>query len=237
MNTDEADGAINGGTDSCLGDGVLADDTSVLMTLGFNLRTFTNRLNHGINHREPQIHNPMPPHHALLKKRTTYIRIDHGSLKIHFIALYRFFMEEKLRIYLDNCAFNRPFDDQNQLKVKLETEAKLFIQKGILDNKYELVWSYILEYENNQNKFDDRRNTIYDWKNIAKIHCVENDEIIEYAEELKRKNIRIKDALHIACSVYAHSDYLITTDRQLFNLRISDIRIINPLTFINELEG
>jgi predicted nucleic acid-binding protein len=144
--------------------------------------------------------------------------------------------EEKLRLYLDSCTFNRPFDDQNQLKIKLETEAKLFIQQGILNNEYELVWSYILEYENNQNKFDDKRNAIYDWKNIAKIYCAENDIIIEYAEKLKIKNIRTKDALHIACSVYTHSDYFITTDKQLFNLKLDDIKIINPLTFINELE-
>jgi predicted nucleic acid-binding protein len=141
-----------------------------------------------------------------------------------------------LRLYLDSCTFNRPFDDQNQLKIKLETEAKLFIQQGILNNEHELVWSYILEYENNQNKFDDRRNAIYDWKNIAKIFCTENDKIIEYAEKLKTKNIRTKDALHIACSVYTHSDYFITTDKQLFNLKLDDIKIINPLTFINELE-
>jgi predicted nucleic acid-binding protein len=143
----------------------------------------------------------------------------------------------KLRLYLDSCTFNRPFDDQNQLKIKLETEAKLFIQQSILNNEHELVWSYILEYENNQNKFDDRRNAIYDWKNIAKIFCTENDKIIEYAEKLKIKNIRTKDALHIACSVYTHSDYLITTDKQLFNLKLDTIRIINPLAFINELEG
>lgn len=31
-------------------------------------------------------------------------------------------------IYLDNCCFNRPFDDQEQLRVRLETEAKLRIQ-------------------------------------------------------------------------------------------------------------
>ncbi|MDR0597820.1 MAG: PIN domain protein [Treponema sp.] len=142
-----------------------------------------------------------------------------------------------MRLYLDSCAFNRPFDDQNQLKIKLETEAKLFIQQGIFDNKYELVWSYILEYENNKNKFDDRRNAIYDWKKIAKIYCAENDKIIKYAENLKIKNIRTKDALHIACSVYTNADYLITTDKQLFNLRLNDIKIINPLTFINELEG
>jgi hypothetical protein len=138
-----------------------------------------------------------------------------------------------LRLYLDSCTFNRPFDDQNQLKIKLETEAKLFIQKSILNNEHELVWSYILEYEN---KFDDRRNAIYDWKNIAKIFCTENYKIIEYAEKLKIKNIRTKDALHIACSVYTRSDYFITTDKQLFNLKIDDIKIINTLIFINELE-
>jgi predicted nucleic acid-binding protein len=141
-----------------------------------------------------------------------------------------------LRIYLDVCCFNRPFDDQNQFKIKLETEAKLFIQQGILTGSYELVWSYILEYENNHNRFDDRRNAIHDWKNIAKIHCVENKEIVEYAEKLKKINIRTKDALHIACSVYTKSSYLITTDKQLYNLRLDDIRIINPLTFLNELE-
>ncbi len=32
-----------------------------------------------------------------------------------------------LKIYLDNCVFNRPFDDQSQIKIKLETEAKLYI--------------------------------------------------------------------------------------------------------------
>ena len=141
-----------------------------------------------------------------------------------------------MRLYLDSCTFNRPFDDQNQLKIKLETEAKLFIQQSILTGVYELVWSYILEYENSYNKYEDRRNAIYEWKNVAQFFCVESDEIIEYAEDLKRYNIRTKDALHIACSVYSNSDYLITTDRQLYNLKLNDIRIINPLTFINNLE-
>ena len=52
----------------------------------------------------------------------------------------------RMRLYLDNCTFNRPFDDQNQLKIKLETEAKLFIQQGFIMGIYDLVWSYILEY-------------------------------------------------------------------------------------------
>jgi predicted nucleic acid-binding protein len=141
-----------------------------------------------------------------------------------------------MRVYLDVCTFNRPFDDQSYLKIKLETEAKLFIQQGIINGTYELVWSYILEYENNRNKFDDRRNTISDWREIAGIHCVETDEIIKYAENLKRLRVRTKDALHIACAVNTKSDYLITTDKHLFNLKLNDIRIINPVMFLNETE-
>ena len=65
-----------------------------------------------------------------------------------------------MRIYLDNCSFNRPFDEQRQLIVKLETESKLSIQSNILKGKFMLVWSYILDYENYQNPYQDRRNTI-----------------------------------------------------------------------------
>jgi predicted nucleic acid-binding protein len=138
---------------------------------------------------------------------------------------------------LDNCTFNRSFDDQNQLKIKLETEAKLYIQQGIIKGIYELIWSYILEYENDQNRFDDRRNSIYEWKSIAKIYCVENEQIIEYATNLQlQSNIRTKDALHIACSVYTHADYFITTDKQLYNLKCSDRGILNPMVCLNELE-
>jgi hypothetical protein len=48
----------------------------------------------------------------------------------------------KPKLYLDNCCFNRPFDDQSQLKVSLETQALAFIQEGIADGNYELIWSF-----------------------------------------------------------------------------------------------
>lgn len=53
-----------------------------------------------------------------------------------------------MRIYLDNCCFNRPFDDQSQIRIRLESEAKLKIQDDILEGKVELIWSYILDAEN-----------------------------------------------------------------------------------------
>lgn len=65
-----------------------------------------------------------------------------------------------MRIYLDNCCFNRPFDDQTQIRIRLEAEAKLRIQDDLLERKYELVWSYILDAENSVNPFEERKRLI-----------------------------------------------------------------------------
>ena len=42
-----------------------------------------------------------------------------------------------MRVYLDNCCYNRPFDDQAQLSVRLETEAKLEVQRQMRSGKLE----------------------------------------------------------------------------------------------------
>lgn len=33
-----------------------------------------------------------------------------------------------MKIYMDNCCYNRPYDDQTHIRIHLETEAKLHIQ-------------------------------------------------------------------------------------------------------------
>ena len=65
-----------------------------------------------------------------------------------------------MRVYLDNCCFNRPFDDQSQARIRLESEAKLEIQQRIKDRGIELAWSYVLDYENQANPFEERRDTV-----------------------------------------------------------------------------
>ena len=62
-----------------------------------------------------------------------------------------------MKIYLDNCCFNRPYDDQSNIRIRLETEAKSYIQNLIKEGKVRLVWSYILDFENAQNPFEERR--------------------------------------------------------------------------------
>ncbi len=56
-----------------------------------------------------------------------------------------------MKIYLDNCCYNRPYDDQQQLRVYLETQAKLHIQQCIIQKKIKLVCSFISRYENSEN--------------------------------------------------------------------------------------
>ncbi len=63
-------------------------------------------------------------------------------------------------IYLDNCCFNRPFDYQSQLRIKLETEAKLKIQDEIRAGRFQLAWSYILDLENVNNPYNERKRQI-----------------------------------------------------------------------------
>lgn len=52
-----------------------------------------------------------------------------------------------MRVYLDMCCYNRPYDDQAQLKVAMEAQSKLHIQNLIKTGKLELIGSYILDYD------------------------------------------------------------------------------------------
>ncbi|MFO7889289.1 MAG: PIN domain-containing protein [bacterium] len=143
-----------------------------------------------------------------------------------------------MKIYLDNCCFNRPFDDQRQIRIRIETEAKLYIQEKIIHNEIKLVWSYILEYENECNPFEERKNAIKKWRSIASINISEKNEIINEAKKLKNTGVKSKDALHIACAVSAKCDYFITTDEEIINKlqKYDKIGILNPVSLINKIE-
>jgi len=139
---------------------------------------------------------------------------------------------KKFKIYLDNCCFNRPYDNQDNLLVYLETEAKLFVQDLILNEKLELVWSFVLDYENNDNPFEERKISISSWKNLAIIDCDLCDEIADTAKYLMKCGLKQKDASHIACAIYANADYFLTTDKKILNKPVSSISLINPIEFV-----
>lgn len=141
-----------------------------------------------------------------------------------------------MKIYLDNCCLNRPFDDQKQLRIKLETEAKLNIQERIFKKEIELTWSYILDFENAANPFEQRRYAISSWKNHASVNTNETKKIVEMAERFHQMGIKSKDSLHIACAISMQCEYFLTTDNELINKAadIKEISVIDPISFIRE---
>lgn len=140
-------------------------------------------------------------------------------------------------IYLDNCCFNRPFDDQKQIRIHIETEAKLFIQGEIVAGNMSLAWSYILDYENEANPFPERKETIANWKKHAVTDTIETEALIDLANKLNTKGIKAKDALHIASAVAMQCEYFITTDLYLNKKmgNFEEIKVVSPVDFINSL--
>lgn len=141
-----------------------------------------------------------------------------------------------MKIYLDTCCYNRPFDNQNQLKIELESIAKLHIQNEVHKGNYDLIWSFMLDYENKDNPYEDKRKNIQKWENIATEFCDFDKEILNTGKELKKLNISEKDALHIACALFSKCSYFITTDYKLTSKRVDGIEIINPLDFIKIMD-
>lgn len=142
-----------------------------------------------------------------------------------------------MKIYLDNCCFNRPFDDQGQIRIRIETEAKLKIQEDIRSGKFQLVWSYLLDYENNKNPYSDRKVQISNWKKYAIEDIEENSKLIEKANFLNQLGLRKIDSLHIACAITAKCEYYMTTDDKILNKssKIAGIKITDPIGFIKEV--
>ena len=139
-----------------------------------------------------------------------------------------------MRLYLDNCAFNRPFDTQRQIRIRLEAEAKLYLQDKIRGGNIELVWSYILDLENDQNPFRERRIAVARWASLATVDIAESPTIIERAKQLGRLGIKAKDALHVASAIEGEADYFVTTDDKLLK-KLRDVRECRAITPIDLL--
>jgi hypothetical protein len=141
-----------------------------------------------------------------------------------------------MRVYLDACCFNRPFDDQSQIRVRLETEAKLKIQEEIRSGGFQLVWSYILDYENDKNPYQERKMRISGWRDYAVLDVQESVELLETANALDKKGLLRLDALHVACAISAKCAYFLTTDDRILNRSNQEntITIADPIRFIKE---
>ena len=144
----------------------------------------------------------------------------------------------KIIVYLDNCCFNRPYDDQDHLTIYLETQAKLAIQELVKDKEISMVWSFILDYENQANPDKIVKNEIFTWRGIADQIIGNNHKILKTAQEFVLSGLGKKDALHLASALNAECNYFITVDKGILKKikKVDNIVVCSPIEFIDFLE-
>lgn len=140
------------------------------------------------------------------------------------------------RIYLDTSIYNRPFDDQTQPKIFLETQAVAIIFQAIRTQTAELVSSSVLEYENSRNPDPVKQRAMSQYLQMAGSRWEVDEEIRQRGQQLEHNGLKAIDALHIACAEAASSNYFITCDKRLIN-RASNLamKVINPVDFVLEM--
>ena len=143
-----------------------------------------------------------------------------------------------MRVYLDNCCYNRPFDPQTDLRICLETMAKMRVQALMKDGSVEYAWSDALDYELGQSPNYQEPDMIAPWRDGAIVDVETDDDLIDRAEEIQAYGIKAMDALHLASAEFAECDWFLTTDRGILKkLRmLGEMRIANPIDFITEEE-
>lgn len=150
-----------------------------------------------------------------------------------------------MRLYFDMNIFNRIFDDQNQFRIKLETTAILSLFELVEKGDYNLCWSFMLEFENENNPFPHRKTHIKQVSSICSVLIDPNPSILETSKEImKNSNAGEKDAIHLACAIFSNCDYFLTCDDDFIktinnnnsNLEhiLKETKLINPVDFLRK---
>lgn len=145
-----------------------------------------------------------------------------------------------MRLYLDACCLNRPFDDQRQARIHLESEAVLLMLTRCQSGEWTLVTSEALQYEINRIPDDERRGKVRHLASISQLTVPIDETNSARARALESQGFGPYDALHIACAEAELVDALLTTDDQMLNVaqrQADDLRVHveNPVVFLMEV--
>jgi predicted nucleic acid-binding protein len=143
------------------------------------------------------------------------------------------------KIYLDMNIYNRPFDDQVQVRIRLETIAIFSVLQRIKEGEFSLLWSFMIDYENSLNPYNDVRQEIEMASALANETVVPDDFIIAKAREFETIGIRPREAIHLACALKGEAEYFLTCDNKLIKKSSElgiNLKIMNPLKFIEDWE-
>jgi predicted nucleic acid-binding protein len=142
-----------------------------------------------------------------------------------------------VKLYLDLCVYNRPFDYQGQERVALETSIFIYILEKIEKGAYTLVTSEALVYENNKNPDEQRKIRVASYFYLTQEFIGIDDLDVDRVRFLKGAGFSDIDALHIALAEKAKVDYFITCDDDIINIykkhkNMIKVKVLSLVEFI-----
>ena len=144
---------------------------------------------------------------------------------------------QTLKLYLDLCVYNRPFDDQKQTRIALETNAFVYLLDQIENAEYIMLNSEILRYENSRDPDVGRRERVRSYLRLSKEYAKIDEKVINRAEYLRKLKFGDLDALHLAVAEGAKADYFLTCDDMI--VKIADrheeklrVKVMSLLKFV-----
>ncbi|NJL59896.1 MAG: type II toxin-antitoxin system VapC family toxin [Desulfobacteraceae bacterium] len=145
-----------------------------------------------------------------------------------------------MRIYIDNCAIQRPLDTKNQLRIVFEAEAILRLLEFCKSDQAELITSDILRFEIRKCQDVLRREYVTDILKKAKTDVLLTDKIRKRALELEGLGFRGVDALHLASAEAGKANFFCTCDdgiiKKAKSKKLSRIKVFSPPNLMKELK-
>jgi predicted nucleic acid-binding protein len=148
-------------------------------------------------------------------------------------------MSQIYRIYLDACCLNRPFDNQTQPRIALESQAILTILSQCESGQWKLMTSAALDEELDKTPDLERLKNVKATLAIAKIKVVYSPFIEERSAELQKLGFTDFDATHIASAERGNADIFLSTDDRLIrkaqrNIKSINVAVNNPVSWLME---
>jgi len=145
-----------------------------------------------------------------------------------------------IKVYLDNCVYNRPFDNQSDERIFIEARAFYIIIKWIEEGKIASINSHALEYENSLTSDPDRRMRVKTYLGIAKEYVKLSDSLIKRANEIISLGIRDMDSFHVAMAEEGKADYFVTCDDSVISKAKKfqeslKVKVCSVLEFLEEV--
>ena len=143
-----------------------------------------------------------------------------------------------VKLYLDVCCLNRPFDDLSQDRIQFESDAILAIISRCQSGKWMLMSSEAIDLELKKMPNNDKLKKVLALLSVSTEKLILNEAAIKRSEDFQRNGIKTMDSLHLAVAETSNLDVFLTTDDALLRAASKmtlNIIVANPVTWFMEV--